>query len=168
MGVAFLVVGGILFIAGFTAVAVGIRQQFKQKGKVWAVVPPIGGLMLFCSIVCGISGSVVLQSGNPLTDADIRAGRPCTATVLSVSDAPTGGRRDTDVFDFKIRVQPVDGSAYEVTVRDEVDYVEAGRAGAALGTTAFRCVIDRNDNSRVHVFWLDIPSPSPPSETTHT
>ncbi|MEU8817355.1 hypothetical protein [Actinoplanes sp. NPDC048796] len=85
-----------------------------------------------------------------LSDEEIRDGRACTAAVLSVQDTGSIINDDT-VYEFELRVQPSDGAGYEATVRDSLNSVEAGRVGA--GTTEFRCVIDRNDASRVEVFW---------------
>ncbi|MCW3820622.1 hypothetical protein ONA91_39940 [Micromonospora sp. DR5-3] len=60
---------------------------------------------------------------------------------------------ENTVYEFKLRVKPTDGAAYEATLRDTLNSVEAGRVGA--GTTDFRCVIDTDDASRVAVFWSD-------------
>jgi hypothetical protein len=85
-----------------------------------------------------------------LSDEQIRNGRACTAAVLSVQD--TGSVvNDRTVYEFTLRVQPSDGAGYEATVRDALNSVEGGRVGA--GATEFQCVIDRDDASRVEVFW---------------
>lgn len=63
-----------------------------------------------------------------------------------------------DVFEFRIRVQPSEGAAYETTIRDALNSVEGGRVGA--GRTTFPCVIDRDDKSRVDARWMD-PTTSP-------
>jgi hypothetical protein len=160
--IAFLVVAGILITGGFIAMVVSSRRA--RGSTAWTFVGVFGVLMFICGGFCSVGALRTLLIGEPFTDADIRTGRPCIATVLSFSDTHVGDSRDTEVLDFRVRVQPVDGSAYETTVRDEVNHVEAGRVGAGLGTTAFRCVIDREDNSRVHVFWLDSPLPSLPGE----
>ena len=85
-----------------------------------------------------------------LSDAEIRDGRDCTAAVLSVRDTGSVINENT-VYEFRLRVRPSDGAEYEATIRDALNSVEAGRVGA--GTTGFRCVIDRDDASRVEVFW---------------
>ncbi len=90
---------------------------------------------------------------DPLSDEEIRAGRPCTATVLSVTEISATKNREKTVYEFKLRVKPTDGAAYEATVRDMLDSVEGGRVGA--DATEFRCVIGAHDASRVEVFWLD-------------
>ncbi|GAB7045124.1 hypothetical protein JCM9534A_02500 [Catenuloplanes indicus JCM 9534] len=87
-----------------------------------------------------------------LSDEEIRDGRACTAAVLSIEDTGSILNDDT-VYEFTLRVQPSDGTGYEATVRDALNSVEAGRVGA--GTTEFRCVIDRDEASRIEVFWSD-------------
>jgi len=164
VGVVVLVLGGILSLGAIVAIVFGVRG----RPETWAFALTFGGVgTLICGGFAGIIGFHLVYL-NPFSDAEIETGRPCTATVLSVAETRVGGNRSTDVFEFRLRVLPVDGSAYEVTIRDEVNFVEAGRAGAGIGTTAFPCVIDRGDDSRVHVFWLNNPSPSRPSGNTPT
>jgi hypothetical protein len=161
--IAFLVVAGILITGGFVVMVMSSRRS-ARRSTAWTLAGVFGVLMLICGAFCGVGTLRALMIGEPFTDAEIRTGRLCTATVLSFSETHVGDSRNTEVLDFRVRVQPVDGSAYETTVRDEVNHVEAGRVGAGIGTTGFRCVIDREDNSRVHIFWLDNPSPSPSGE----
>lgn len=59
-------------------------------------------------------------------------GRPCTATALSVADTSNQVNEDT-VYEVELTVRPVDGA----------------------GRTEFRCVIGRDDASRVEAFWTD-------------
>jgi L-aminopeptidase/D-esterase-like protein len=87
-----------------------------------------------------------------LSEEQIRNGRACTAAVVSVQDTGSVINENT-VYEFKLRVQPSDGAGYEATVRDSLNSIEAGRVGAGAGATEFRCVIDRDDASRVEVFW---------------
>ncbi|GIF16323.1 hypothetical protein [Actinoplanes teichomyceticus] len=87
-----------------------------------------------------------------LSDEQIRNGRACTAAVSSVQDTGSVVNDDT-VYEFELRVQPSDGAGYEATIRDSLNSVEAGRVGA--GAADFRCVIDRDDATRVEVFWSD-------------
>ncbi|MEO3779367.1 hypothetical protein ABGB16_21495 [Micromonospora sp. B11E3] len=108
-------------------------------------------------VACGCTGFIFwlvhhLIGIEHLSDEQIDAGRPCTATVLSVADTSNSVNENT-VYEVKLRIRPTDGAAYEATVRDALNSVEAGRVGA--GTTEFRCVIDKDDPSRVEVFWSD-------------
>jgi hypothetical protein len=85
-----------------------------------------------------------------LSDEQIHDGRTCTAVVTSVHDTGSVLNDDT-VYEFKLQVRPSDGVAYQATIRDSLNSIEAARVGA--GTTEFPCVIDRDDASRVEVFW---------------
>ncbi|MFI1990916.1 hypothetical protein [Actinoplanes sp. NPDC020271] len=87
-----------------------------------------------------------------LSDEQIRGGRTCSADVLSVQDTGSVLNENT-VYEFRLQVHPEDGAAYEATIRDSLNSIEAGRVGA--GTDKFPCVIDRDDASRVEVFWSD-------------
>ncbi|MEJ3750669.1 hypothetical protein WEI85_46360 [Actinomycetes bacterium KLBMP 9797] len=123
-------------------------------------------LLFFCGMYGIMIGLDVETDGmEPLTDSEIGAGRPCGATVLSVSDPERSSRKGIDTFDFTLRVRPADGaSPYEVDFRDEINAVEAGRIGAP--GVEFRCVADRDEPSRLHVFWLEPVSPIPSSTPT--
>ncbi|MEU5939049.1 hypothetical protein ABZ807_07630 [Micromonospora sp. NPDC047548] len=106
-------------------------------------------VVAICSSIWLISSLIGVDH---LSDEEIRDGRPCTATVLTVTDTHNS-INENSVYEVKLRVQPTDGAAYEATVRDALNSVEAGRVGA--GATEFRCMIDRNEASRVEVFWSD-------------
>lgn len=106
-----------------------------------AVLGCVGGFVWLVYTAIGI---------DHLSEAEIRDGRACTATVLSVQDTGSTINDDT-VYEFTLRVRPTAGGGYDATIRDSLNSVEAGRVGA--GTTEFRCVIDRDDASRVEVFW---------------
>jgi hypothetical protein len=109
------------------------------------------GILAFLGCIGGFVWLIYTAIGvDHLSDEEIRDGRPCTAAVLSVQD--TGSViNDKTVYEFELQVQPSGGAGYEATIRDSLNSVEAGRVGA--GTTEFRCVIDRDDASRVEVFW---------------
>jgi hypothetical protein len=111
------------------------------------VVLIFGGMWLLNLGVDNVSGL-----DRRLSDEEIRTGRPCKATVLSVTDTRNLVNENT-VYEVKLRVEPTDGTAYDATVRDALNSVEAGRVGA--GAAEFRCVIDADDASRVAVFWSD-------------
>ena len=115
----------------------------KWIGAIFLIIV---GLVLFIEISERIMGL------DPLSGEEIRTGRPCTATVLSVADAHMTWNEDR-VYEMKLRVRPKDGAEYKATVRDVLNSVEAGRVGAR--GTEFRCVIDADDASRVEVFWSD-------------
>ncbi len=124
-------------------------------GNVPGCIIVAGLVALFCgcfglSLVPGL-----LFGEKSLSEKDIREGRPCTATVLSVKE--TSDRRNRErVFAFRLRVKPDEGTTddgYEVTVRDAPNAIEAGRV--KTDGTKFRCVIHRDDESRVKVFWAD-------------
>ncbi len=128
-------------------------------GKTRGCLTLAGMIALF---LCGLCGCVglnrvpnLLVGVDSLSDRDMREGRPCTATVLSVKD--TGNRLNhKQVFEFQLRVKPDEGptdGSYEVTIRDAPNAIDAGRV--KTDGTEFRCVIDRNDESRVKVFWGD-------------
>jgi hypothetical protein len=85
-----------------------------------------------------------------LSDDQIRDGRACTATITAVEDTGSVINDDT-VYEFTLRVRPATGAAYDATVRDALNSIEAGRIGA--GTTDFPCVIDRDDPTHLEVFW---------------
>jgi hypothetical protein len=115
------------------------------------------GLALGGVVVVGLACAGVITLGikatgiDHLSQAEIRAGRPCTATMLSIKET-NFSQNSRRVYEFTLRVQPADGAAaYEDKVRDTLKQLEAARVGT--GTAEFRCVIDRDDPSRVEVFW---------------
>jgi hypothetical protein len=109
------------------------------------------GVLAFLGCLGGFFWFVYRSIGvDHLSDEQVRDGRACTAAVLSVRDTGSIINDDT-VYEFRLRVKPSDGARYDATVRDALNSIEAGRVGA--GTTDFRCVIDREDASRVEVFW---------------
>lgn len=109
------------------------------------------GVLAFLGFMAGAFWFAFKTIGvDHLSDEQIRDGRTCTANVISAQDTGSVLNEDT-VYEFKLRVQPEDGAAYDATVRDSLNSIEAGRVGA--GTSEFRCVIDRDDASRVEVFW---------------
>ena len=119
-----------------------MRKIFKGG----AIVLFVAGMFLIHVLVNEMIGI------DHLTDEEIRTGRPCTATVLSVADTSNVVNGNT-VYEMKLRVRPEDGAEYEATVRDALNSVEASLVGAS--GTEFRCVIDADDASRVEVFWSD-------------
>lgn len=129
------------------------RSPDRDWSTVDAVVWGAYALFLFTVIFCF---SPMLMSRllglDPLSNDDIKDGRPCTATILSMTDTNKSVNR-RELFEFRIRVQPSGDAAYETTIRDALTSVEGGRVGA--GGTGFPCVIDRDDRSRVAVLWLD-------------
>jgi hypothetical protein len=69
------------------------------------------------------------------------------------------------VLEFKLLVQPTDGSAYQAKLRDTLNPVQGGRLGA--GVTTYRCLIDRKNASRVEIFWNGpVMTPQPSSSPT--
>jgi hypothetical protein len=129
-------------------------SRASTTGPKWVLYVVIG---LFVGILGCIGGFFwlvyALIGVDNLSDEEIRNGRSCTATVLSVTDTKSTLNERT-VYEFKLEVKPSDGAAaYRVTMRDTLNSIEAGRVGA--GATDFRCVIDRDDTSRVEVFWSD-------------
>ncbi|MFI5846085.1 hypothetical protein ACIA8K_40920 [Catenuloplanes sp. NPDC051500] len=124
----------------------------SSGGRVnWLPIVIGAGVLGFLGCVGGFIWFVYAAIGvDHLSDEEIRDGRACTAAVLSVQDTGSIINDDT-VYELTLRVQPSDGTGYEATIRDSLNSVEAGRVGA--GTTEFRCVIDRDDASRVEVFW---------------
>lgn len=119
----------------------------------WLPVLIGAGVVVFLGGIGGFVWLVYTSIGvDHLSDEEIRDGRVCTATVLSVQDTGSIINDDT-VYSFGLRIQPSDGAGYETTLRDSLNSIEAGRVGA--GATEFRCVIDRDDASRVEVFWSD-------------
>ncbi|MCW6007891.1 hypothetical protein K1W54_25605 [Micromonospora sp. CPCC 205371] len=123
-----------------------------------AAAPVLIGALICCGVLgCGgaITGFVFwmisLTGIDHLSDDEIRAGRPCTATVLEMEDTNISYNRRR-VYEFTLRVRPEDGAAvYEATVRDTLTPLESGRM--SNGETEYRCVIDKDDSSRVEVFW---------------
>ena len=131
---------------GSIAVSQSNAKQWKWLAaaigvSVIAVAGCMGGIFWLITSVIGV---------DHLSDEQIRSGRACTAAVLSVQDTGSVINENT-VYEFRLRVQPSDGAGYDTTIRDTPNSVEAGRIGA--GATEFRCVIDRDDASRVEVFW---------------
>ncbi|WP_229074294.1 hypothetical protein [Actinoplanes sp. DH11] len=107
------------------------------------------------AVTVGVVGGIAwlasrLVDTGPQGEGQITGGRPCVATVRSVSD--TNVRFDNDsIYHVDLRVQPDDGSAaYDASVRDALTAPVAGlvKAGAT-----FRCVSDHDDHTRVEVFW---------------
>ncbi|GLH99402.1 hypothetical protein [Phytohabitans aurantiacus] len=148
------IVGLVLYFRWLIALPPGRRTALHQ----FAPAPMF--VVLFCGVAGIMLGLDIETDGmDPLTDREIRAGRPCGATVLSVSDPNRSTSKGVDTFDFKLRVRPLDGTPYEVDFRDEVNAVEAGRIGTP--GAEFRCVADRDEPSRLHVFWLEPASTSP-------
>lgn len=143
--------------------AMGGKALFKawelrrSADRDWSTIDAVAwgtyALLLFSVIFCFSPMLISSLLGlDPLSNDDINDGRPCTATILSMTDMNSSVNRN-EVFEFRIRVQPSEGAAYETTIRDALNSVEGGRVGA--GGTEFPCVIDRDDRSRVKVLWLD-------------
>ena len=129
---------------------ISVSQSSAMRFKRLPILIGVG-VVAFLGCMGGFVWLIYTAIGvDHLSDEQIRDGRPCTATVMSVQD--TGSViNDNTVYEFTLLVQPSGGSGYEATIRDSLNSVEAGRVGA--GTTEFRCVIDRDDASRVEVFW---------------
>ncbi|MEU8263704.1 hypothetical protein AB0C02_24150 [Micromonospora sp. NPDC048999] len=92
---------------------------------------------------------------DPLTEEEVRNGRACTATVLSIKDMNSTINR-AEVFGFRLQVTPEDGIVYEATVSEPLNALQAAQVKA--DGTRYRCIIDRDDSSRVKVFWSEATS----------
>ncbi|BAL87406.1 hypothetical protein AMIS_21860 [Actinoplanes missouriensis 431] len=114
---------------------------------------PASILALTLGVVGGIAWLTSrLVDAEEIGDGHITAGRPCTATVRSVT--VTNVTFDNDnVYQVDLHVQPDDGSpGYDATVRDTLTSAQA--AAVHPGAT-FRCVTDHDDPTNIEVVWIE-------------
>lgn len=120
------------------------------RGKRYGCFAAIAFMVFFIGM--WVAAGLIMDLDPSFDEAEIHDGRPCTATVLSATDARSSVNSKR-VYELKLEVKPADGTEYEATVRNALNSFEAGRAGA---DTEFRCVIHRTDPSRIHVFWSEL------------
>ncbi|WP_433830417.1 hypothetical protein ACQP2E_10810 [Actinoplanes sp. CA-015351] len=114
------------------------------------------GWMLPASIVAVLLGVVsgITWLVSRLIDVDqfdqgeISDGRPCIATVQSISDT-----HKADVYRVELRLHAYDGTEeVDTVVRESLTPAEAG---LAIPGAEFRCVTDPEDHTHVEVFWSE-------------
>ncbi|MBW1597441.1 hypothetical protein [Streptomyces sp. JJ38] len=144
----------VLFVAAIGGFLVWRRRRLRRR-------PVVDGLF-FASAVLGalclcfwgwVLVILYLERASTIADPE-----PCTATVLSLAEgsARINGR---DTYLMELRVRPEGGAPYRLTVDEPLSSVAAGRVGAGVAT--FPCVVDRQDRTRLEVFWLDDPEAAP-------